>query len=453
MVGPSSASINIQWRTNVACGSEVRYGTSAASLNSVVTDSVQLTDHTITLDNLSPNTKYFYSIGTPGTVLQSGADNFFYTAMPAGSIDTLRFWVTGDFGNNSTNQVNTMNAFLNYTASSPVHGWLWLGDNAYTYGTDAEYQTNVFNVYTSLLRRLPVYPALGNHDYGLTGYLSATSLGTTAPYFSIFSIPSNSGTEKYYSYNNGDVHFIVLDSYGSYNVSGSAMYNWLQNDLINNTRTWTVVYFHHPPYTKGSHNSDTETELIDMRSNIIPLLEQYGVDLVFGGHSHSYERSMLIKGHYGLESTFNTNLFPSGNVVQSSVNAYTKSSLRGDGTIYLVCGVSGQTAGTTSSGYPHNAMQVSTNANNGSVILEVLGGGLSCKFLTTAGSIYDQFTMTKTAAQPRLSDDPASSAAEYFDITGRYLGTDYFTLPLNELVIVRYREGGALKSRKIIRIP
>ena len=81
------------------------------------------------------------------------------------------------------------------------------------------------------------------------------------------------------------------------------MYNWLRNDLISNTQQWTVVYFHHAPYTKGIHNSDTEIELIDMRQNIIPLLESYGVDLVLAGHSHIYERSYFIKNHTGLETT------------------------------------------------------------------------------------------------------------------------------------------------------
>jgi hypothetical protein len=98
-------------------------------------------------------------------------------------------------------------------------------------------------------------------------------------------------------------------------------------------------------------------------------------------------------------------------------------------------------------------MQVSTNSNNGSVILEAVGGNLSCKFLTTAGTIFDQFTMSKTAAQPRLKNEPIVSEIEYYDMTGRYLGSDYFSLPLNELVIVRYTEDGAPKSRKIIRIP
>jgi acid phosphatase type 7 len=54
---------------------------------------------------------------------------------------------------------------------------------------------------------------------------------------------------------------------------------------------WTVVYFHHPPYTKTSHNSDAEIELIRMRENFIRILERNGVDLVLSGHSHGYEGS------------------------------------------------------------------------------------------------------------------------------------------------------------------
>ena len=69
-------------------------------------------------------------------------------------------------------------------------------------------------------------------------------------------------------------------------------------------KDWTIVFWHHPPYTKGSHNSDSEIELIDMRLNFVPILEAYGVDLVLCGHSHSYERSKFIDGHYGNSRTF-----------------------------------------------------------------------------------------------------------------------------------------------------
>ena len=79
---------------------------------------------------------------------------------------------------------------------------------------------------------------------------------------------------------------------------------WLKQDLAANTLPWTVVYFHHPPYSKGSHNSDIEIELVNMRERVVPIFERYKVDLVLSGHSHSYERSYLLNGHYGQENTF-----------------------------------------------------------------------------------------------------------------------------------------------------
>ncbi|MBK7852844.1 MAG: T9SS type A sorting domain-containing protein [Bacteroidetes bacterium] len=175
------------------------------------------------------------------------------------------------------------------------------------------------------------------------------------------------------------------------------MYNWLSNDLANNTKQWTIVFFHIPPYSKGSHDSDTEIEMINMRNNILPLLESYGVDLVMSGHSHVYERSSLIKNHTGLENTFNASIYPAGNVVHSGGGPYTKSTRTGNGTVYVVCGLGSMPTGSTQSGFPHNAMYKSNATDNGSLILDVDGSNLSCKFLTSTGIIDDQFTIQKPA--------------------------------------------------------
>src|SRR5205085_9329613 len=126
-----------------------------------------------------------------------------------------------------------------------------------------------------------------------------------------------------------------------------------------------------------------------MRTNIIPSLESHKVDLVLGGHSHAYERSYLIKGHTGLESTFtaamkvssNTGIYP---------NSYMKTSPNFDGTVYVVCGSSGQ-VGSTSTGWPHNAMYTSTNTKYGSLAIDVTGDRLDAKFILSDGSTWDQF--------------------------------------------------------------
>src|SRR6185295_4674728 len=114
----------------------------------------------------------------------------------------------------------------------------------------------------------------------------------------------SSGTEAYYSFDFSNAHFICLESYETDRSSGGAMMTWLREDLDSTNQTWVIAFWHHPPYSKGSHDSDDETELIQMRKNALPILEEGGVDLVLSGHSHSYERSYLIDRHYGSSSTF-----------------------------------------------------------------------------------------------------------------------------------------------------
>jgi hypothetical protein len=122
-----------------------------------------------------------------------------------------------------------------------------------------------------------------------------------------------SGTEHYYSFDYGNIHFVCLDSNSSVltvdnpatpsvNEDGP-MATWLRLDLASTTATWIIAFWHHPPYSKGSHDSDTSSQLVSMRTNFNPILENGGVDLVFLGHSHNYERSVLLDGHYGTSST------------------------------------------------------------------------------------------------------------------------------------------------------
>src|SRR5262249_8268236 len=133
-------------------------------------------------------------------------------------------------------------------------------------------------------------------------------------YYDIFTLPTAaeaggvaSGSEAYYSFDWGDVHFICLDSEGSDRSKSGPMARWLRDDLAANNSMWTIAYWHHPPYTKGSHDSDNDLDsggrMRDMRENLLPILDSTGVDLVLTGHSHSYERSFLVNGHYGPSTT------------------------------------------------------------------------------------------------------------------------------------------------------
>jgi hypothetical protein len=401
----NSNSITIRWRTDIPSNTVVNYGMSIAYGN-LVSDDALVTDHIITLSGLTPATKYFYSIGTTANTLQGDLKNNFITAPTVGTSIPVRIWGIGDFGNGTDHQLSVRNSYMNYTGSTPTNLWIWLGDDAYTKGLEDEFQSRVFAQYPDQFKNMPLFPTLGNHDYADVGYLSTAAQGNDFPYFSIFSLPQNgecggvpSNSPKYYSYDYANIHFISIDTYGCFNTPGSPMHTWLQNDLAANTQKWTVVYMHHPPYTLGTHNSDTELELINARQNIVPLLESYKVDLVLAGHSHVNERSYMMKGHLGNSTTFSESM-----KVSTQTNNFVKTAPY-DGTVYAVCGTSGQDPEVVNQpGYPMAAMYFNNNTNNCSLVIDVNGDLLSCKYLASSGTVVDNFTITKTGASARNVD-------------------------------------------------
>jgi predicted MPP superfamily phosphohydrolase len=422
--------VTIRWKTDIATNSRVTWGTAFGTYPNVVDDAAITTDHVVRVNGLSPDTKYFYTIGSTTQTLQAANTNYMLTAPPANSTRKLRFSAIGDCGNASTNQVDTKNALLNYIGTNDIDATILLGDNAYSSGLETEYQTSFFDIYKNdLLRNKKLYPAPGNHDYGNS---SANTGVRNNAYYNNFSLPTAaecggvaSGTEAYYSFDIGDVHFLSLDSYGKENVNSTKLYDtlgaqalWVKNDLAANTKKWVVVYFHHPPYTKTSHDSDTElADLGTMRENFIRILERYGVDLILCGHSHGYERSYLLKNYYKtnagdptlLETNFNIATHTAlGNNQNAKYDgtanscAYTYNSGQyNHGSMYVVAGSAGQIGGA-SAGYPHNAMYYSNNTQGGSLYFEVDSNRLDAKFISYSGTgagvtpvIRDQFTIFK----------------------------------------------------------
>lgn len=391
-------SCTIHWRTDIETDSKISYGLTSMFGNTIL-DTTMVKDHAVKIDGLLPNTKYFYRLGSTAFVLEGGTENYFFTAPVFYSEQSIQIWAIGDFGIGSLEQNQVLQSYLNYLGGRRNDMWIWLGDNAYYNGTDQEYGSFVFDIYKNQFKNWNFYPALGNHDYGQSGYLSTASLGSNFPYFNIFNLPKYaqcggvpSNSEKYYSYNWGNVHFIALDSYGAFNHSGSPMYQWLLNDLQLNKAKWIIAYWHHPPYSKGTHNSDVEIEMVDMRNNIVPLLERFGVDLVLTGHSHTYERSHFMHGHYGVESTFN-----SSHLIQSGdglLAPYIKDKEH-NGTVYTVCGVGGLSSSAVTNGFPHDAMVSSLSSVPGSTSIEVNGDSLHCKFIRFDGIVADEFYILK----------------------------------------------------------
>jgi len=404
----------VRWRTNIATNSRVSIGTTQGSLTTNTDDTSLTTEHEIIVSNLSPATKYFYSVGSTTQALAGNDSNhFFVTAPMAGTTTPARIWVLGDSGTANANAQAVRNAYLNFTGATYTNLWLMLGDNAYETGTDSEYQAAVFDMYPTVLRQSVLWPALGNHDTA-----QSSNPPASLPYFAMFTLPATaqaggiaSGTEKYYSFDYANIHFICLDSMTSDRSANGPMATWLRADLASTTRQWTIAFWHHPPYSKGSHDSDTDPILAEMRQNIMPILEDAGVDLVLAGHSHSYERSFLIDGHYGVSSTFTTAMKKDGGSGRiDGTGAYNKATLGPgphEGAVYAVAGSSGQISGGLLN---HPAMFISLN-NLGSMVLDVNGDTLDAKFLRENGAIADYFRIVKGAVVPVVPAAPSNLVA------------------------------------------
>ncbi len=392
-------SVVVKWRTNSATNSKVSYGADPAALTSSVTDGNSTTEHEVTVSGLTPNTKYFYSVGTTSGPLAGGdSDHYFVTSPLTGTEQPIRAWLIGDAGTANDNARAVRDAYQGFLGAENTDLLLMLGDNAYNDGTDAQYQAAVFAMYPQMLRNTVTWSTLGNHDG-----ISANSSTQTGPYYDIFKLPTAgqaggvaSGTEAYYSFDYGNIHFICLDSHETPRALGGAMMTWLVADLQANTQPWVIAFWHHPPYTKGSHNSDQESQLIDMRTIALPIIEDYGVDLVFSGHSHSYERSFLLDSHYGDSTTFGPSMQKdAGSGQEENSGAYAKTTTINashDGAVYTVAGSSGKVS--TSGTLAHPAMFFSIAAL-GSVVLDVNGNRLDATFLDSNGTIQDYYTLLK----------------------------------------------------------
>jgi hypothetical protein len=434
-------SVAVRWRTDLPTNSVVRFGTSWTNLNFVSQNGLATTEHEVILVGLEPGTAYYYSIGYGAEVLAGADSRHVYHAPPVpGTPRRHRVWVLGDSGTANANARAVRDAYYAWTTNQAPDLWLMLGDNAYNDGTDAEFQAAVFEMYTNTLHRSVLWPTLGNHD----GH-TADSATQTGPYYDMFTLPRNgeagglaSGTEAYYSFDHLNVHYVCLDSYETDRSTNGAMLVWMQADLAATTQDWVVAFWHHPPYSRGSHNSDTDAYMTDMRRNALPLLEQAGVDLVLTGHSHSYERSVLIHDHYGVASTLTPAMITdAGDGRTGGDGAYDKT--LATGSVYVVAGSSGKISGGSLN---HPVMHVSLN-ELGSMVLDVEGRRLDATFIDAQGEVRDFFTLVKDSPVYTLSTEVAGQG-QIAPAGGSYVTGSVVTLsaaPSNYFLFARWTGG------------
>ncbi len=373
---------------------------------------VSTSDHIMPMDGgevgkrAKKPTRHF-AVGTTN-ISFTGADSntFFVTHPPIGPAKPTRIWVLGDPGTRKKEQFHVRDAYYKWNGDRSTDLWIMLGDNAYSAGKDDEYQGGVFNVYDAMLRKSVLWPCLGNHDAG-----SANSPTQSGVYYDIFTLPSQaqaggmmSGTEAYYSFDYANIHFVVLDSADSDWSENGLMVRWLQADLEANQQEWLIAFSHHPPYTKGSHDSDrdkdSDARMRKMREVVLPMLENHGLDLLMVGHSHAYERSYLLDGLYSHSTNVNEKVhFKSAlDGRADGTGIYTKPTPKlgvREGAVYVVAGSSGQVSGGK---LQHPAMCLSLNVL-GSLVLDIDGPRLDATFIDDKAVVRDYFTIQKGAGK------------------------------------------------------
>jgi predicted phosphodiesterase len=391
----------IRWRTTEPVETRLEYRTSPEAVAKVSHSSALTTEHEVKLTGLTCQTRYFYKIIANSKVLAGDDSDHYFVTFPRDTHEPTRVWVLGDAGTSGwlkegedPNQGAVRDAFLKRHTLADVSFVMLLGDNAYNVGSDEQYQRGFFDPYRSVLRSKVVWPTQGNHDHA------------TKAYYSVFTLPTNgesggvpSGTEHYYSFDHGNAHFISLNSENRDPSFRASMIGWLRKDLAGNSKSWTIVFWHHPPYSKGNHDSDDLKDsggrMAWMRENIVPLLDEAGVDLVFTGHSHSYERSKFITRYYGLATEFSEkNIVHKGRNDGANRTTYAKNSLVKhpySGTVYVCAG----NAGNVEPGALNHPVMAVSREKLGSVFLTINGDDVQATMIGADGEVEDSFTIRK----------------------------------------------------------
>jgi hypothetical protein len=188
---------------------------------------------------------------------------------------SVKFAVIGDTGTGDKNQLAIAKQLYSYHSRFPYEFIIMMGDNLYGGDSPKDYDKKFASPYKPILDSgVKFYASLGNHDDPSQRYYK----------------PFNMNGERYYTFKpgNSNVRFFALDS----NYMDAKQLDWLDQQLVASGSDWKICFFHHPPYSSG----ETHGSAVALRDQVEPVFLKYGVNVVFTGHEHFYERIKPQKG-------------------------------------------------------------------------------------------------------------------------------------------------------------
>ena len=262
----------------ISWGEDNTYSTGTQTVNEYGNDF----QYKIFLENLTPETKYYYKVSCNNEDFESN-----FVTGNNNSNTSFSFYAYGDTRSQPAEHNSVAQQILNKITDDPAsQTFIFNSGDLVANGEDENDWDNQFfdpqyTYINELLSSLPYIAAIGNHEGNGTLY---------AKYFP-YPMYDNTGS-TYFSFDNANVHFIIIDQFTNYSV-GSTQYNWIVDDLQNSDKPWKIAVFHKPGWSAGGHSNDTEVQNI-----LQPLFEQYDVSIVINGHNHYYSRAVVNGIHH-----------------------------------------------------------------------------------------------------------------------------------------------------------
>lgn len=330
--------------------------------------------HRVRVEGLEPNSAYPYEIRIGERVLAA------YTLRSNRSADQpFSFAVLGDSGKGTRAQYFVGREMAEVRPDFVLH----TGDVVYSRGQRYHYRERFFAPYAALLGEVSFWPSIGNHD------LDDDDPHEAQGYMEVFELPPNGPPglppKYHYWFDYADARVVVLDSDAfkrgdDVSSLGAELVTWMRQVFADCPYTWRFAAFHHPPYTGGKYAPDAV-----IQEALVPVFEEVGIDVVFNGHDHNYQRTYPLRG---------------GEVVEP-----------GEGVVYVVTGAGGARLYAAKPTEQRPAYIAALNDEVHSFThVAIFGRELQLRQISADGEVLDEWDFVKPPA--------VGAASEGEDVSG-----------------------------------